>query len=60
MRKKDRLLTDLKHWFGWIISAFTIFGTLWLFKVTLKWYVIAVTFVVLVTIDVIKHKVHLQ
>ena len=55
-------LTDVKHWFGWIITTVTIVGIFHLLDVHLHnpiWHV-GVLFGIIVGVDVFKHVVELQ
>lgn len=61
-KKKHRLLTDWKHWLGWVITTGVIVGIFHLLNVHLHmplWYVL-ILLAIIAGVDVIKHKIGLQ
>ena len=62
MAKKDKILTDVKHWFGWSISTVAIIGVFHFLGVHLHlvWYHPLILLGIIVIVDYAKHKLGLQ
>jgi len=58
----DNILTDWKHWLGWILSTGAIIGVFHLFGIHLHkvWYHPVILLTTIVAVDYIKHKLELQ
>jgi len=60
---KNRILTDWKHWLGWLITTGSIIGIFHLLKVHglhTPWYHVLILFSIVIIVDFIKHKIKLQ
>lgn len=59
----DKLVTDWKHWLGWILTTLALIGTFLLLPVWVMdhvWLIGIITLVVVVIVDIIKHHIKLQ
>ena len=60
---KHKLISDFKHWLGWILTTLVLLGVFWLLPVSVMnhiWLIGIITLIVIVTVDIIKHYVKLQ
>jgi len=56
------LLTDVKHWIGWILTVLIITIVFHYLGIHLHkpWYFVTILLGLVVVVDLFKHKVHLQ
>lgn len=54
------ILTDPKHWVGWVLSVLAIYFALTFFHYYLDWFKGIVVFLVIVIVDSFKHITYLQ
>ena len=58
-----KLLTDFKHWIGWLLTTGAVIGVYRAFgykTLYTPWYNVLLLLFVVVVIDYIKHKIDLQ